>query len=628
MPAYLFIMLSALLYLQGCAETLPLQPLLPKEHVVITKPLESRDKAPSVSKLYQVPAPAMSREQQRLRFTAIGAMIQSGDYHEAMKQADSINQSALSDQEKSHLNLLYAQIRLSVGEAELAIENLNKIQPHLLSQEQTINYLQTWAFALSLTGKLLESAEYRIDLHSLLTSQEEMVQNQRAILETLVLLPDASLQIYEQSATGNLAGWLALAQIYRLKDQPDFNARLSQWREAFPGHPANTAQLTNHPAYEEAALHYPGSIAIILPGSGPFAAAAKAIKAGIMAAFDNLESSAYKPNLHFYDSMQATPADNYDQAIAAGAEMIIGPLDKKDIQSLADSVTLTVPVLALNHIQGLEQDNLYQFALNPVDDVEYITDKARQDGHKKALLLIPENPQTRRIAAYFKDYWQGGDKAIIKAQTYHPKATDFSLAIEKLLSLDESKPVDPEQMLPANQNSTQQQEADVLFISAYNAEARSIMQQLQLHDGADLAVYAMPNIYVGRANPARDSILNEITFCDMPWFFDSTYQGKLSMNSLTELTRQYKDSYLRLIAMGIDAFNLSARLNELDSSPYTGATGNLALTRDNRIKRELICAKYIDGKPKVTGFINRQRDSDVSSSHPSEESGPASKKRP
>ncbi len=65
----------------------------------------------------------------------------------------------------------------------------------------------------------------------------------------------------------------------------------------------------------------------------------------------------------------------------------------------------------------------------------------------------------------------------------------------------------------------------------------------------------------GQVNASLDADLNKITFCDTPWLFNKAYQGELSMDALKETWKQFPSSYLRLIAMGIDAYNLSTRLD-------------------------------------------------------------------
>ena len=50
------------------------------------------------------------------------------------------------------------------------------------------------------------------------------------------------------------------------------------------------------------------------------------------------------------------------------------------------------------------------------------------------------------------------------------------------------------------------------------------------------------------------------------------------------------------------AFNIIPHLGQLNSTPYSGATGTLSLNRENRISRELVCAKFINGKPELQDF--------------------------
>ena len=74
------------------------------------------------------------------------------------------------------------------------------------------------------------------------------------------------------------------------------------------------------------------------------------------------------------------------------------------------------------------------------------------------------------------------------------------------------------------------------------------------------------------------------------------------MLAMREVWSQFPSSYLRLVAMGIDAYHLAGRLSELATTPYPGATGKLSLTGDNRIKRNLMCAKFANGLPELLGY--------------------------
>lgn len=605
-PPLWCVLFPGLLLFSGCAST-PASSALPEQEVLVTHPLINNDQPERITELYQHPFASSSLEHNQQRLQAIEALIQAGDGANAKLHADAISPAELSSEQRAQLSLLYAQILLSFGEAEQAIESLALIQSQQLSPDNQIKYFQSQAFAYSLTGNLLDSAKSRIQLHPLIISPEEREKNQAAILEALRLLPDTALQTHQ---TDTLAGWMALANVLKYINQPDFDAQINQWRITFPGHPADLGFLYRPQDTPENTPLQAKAMALLLPESGTFAQAGKAIRAGFMAAFNHADNAS-KPTIRFYDTQKSAPQALYDLAVADGAQLIIGPLDKEHIQSLADTVTFSVPVLALNHIPGLQRNNLYQFSLSPLDDADQITHKALADGHRKALLLIPENAQGKRVAKYLTEDWQDLGGSVLETQSYNPKETDFSAPIQKLLNLDESEQRYTKILaLIPNLKYTprRRRDADAILLSAYSAEARSINPQLQFYQAGDLPVYAMPNVYIGQANALLDSDLNKITFCDTPWLFPKVYQGELGMDALKETWKQFPSAYFRLIAMGIDAYNLTTHLDDLEANVYSGATGKLSLTADQRIERKLMCAKFIDGQPEVSGFIGGNYD--------------------
>ena len=241
-PPLLFALLPGLVFFSGCAPT-PASSALPEQEALVTQPLIRNDQPEQMVELYQHPEttkdtgmgpmqPTSSlSEQNQQRLQSIESLIQAGEGSTAKQTADAINPADLSVEQRTQLSLLYAQILLSFGEAEQAIENLALIQPQQLSPDNKIKYFQSQAFAYSLTGNLLDGAKARIELHQLITSRDELEKNQAAILEALRLLPDSALQTKQ---TDDLAGWMALADILKYINQPDFNAQLNQWRATFP----------------------------------------------------------------------------------------------------------------------------------------------------------------------------------------------------------------------------------------------------------------------------------------------------------------------------------------------------------------------------------------------------------
>lgn len=542
----------------------------------------------------------------RIQQTQLAAAIKLVNQNkpDAAKQiADQIEQFRLSNKELSKLNLVYAQIGLSQGEAESALNRLRLVQYALLNPSEQIIYLRTKAFAWSLTGKLIESAKARIALQPLLKDPRQQQDNKVGTLETLRLLPMNALQIHQPPTANTLSGWMALAML--LNSTPNLtidDPNLALWRSNFSKHPANGAFLT---AYVASFQGIPTSIALLLPGSGPYAQAAKAIKDGIMAAYESDTQTTSKPEIKLYDSMKNDPVTLYKEAVAKGAQLVIGPLNKEHVQALGQTASLDIPVLTLNHIPGLNKFNLYQFALSPIDDAEQVTREAEQNGHKKVIVLTPSTELGERIQGYFKTALKNTDGTVVKAKSYNPDAHDYVTLLRDLLGLNESEKRFGElnRIIPELYfTPRRRQDVEAILMTAYPQNAHDIQANLQKL-GTTIPLYATSHIYNGVVNP-DDSDLNGITFCDIPWLFNAAYPGNLSQESLRELWQKYPEIYLRLIAMGIDAYNLIPHLSKLGMQSYQGATGNLRITDENRLQRQLVCGKFNHNQPQLLTHQN------------------------
>lgn len=526
--------------------------------------------------------------------------IQAGNMPAALKELDLINQAEIPPEQRSKFSLLDAQIALSLGDAEQALHKLENVRPRLLAGDDKISFYQALAFAQALTGNSLPSVTARIRLTSLLQKPDQQRENIAAILDLLSVMPLETLNV-PADMNDELAGWLSLAKILKQRDLPgvDLNAQIQQWRSTNPAHPANAeflqAYLTapqppiaNETAATPAAPSGP-MIAVLLPQSGAFASAANAIKAGLQAAHKVAAASAVQLPLKFYDTEQGDIASLYKQAVAEGAKQVIGPLVKEQIQALVSGSELTVPVLALNHVENLSKANLVQFGLSPIDEAEQLALKAHHDGRQSAILLVPNNSQGHRIGQYLTSAWQSQGGSVLGMQSYDPKQHDIGTMLNGLLAA------------PTSANAPKPQQT--LLLSASPEVARELAPQLKYHQNADLAVYAMPNIFSGRPNPAQDAELGKIKFCDMPWLFGEAYSGPLNQAALQSTWQNFNDTQLKLLALGLDAYNVLNQLPQLASTAYNGATGHLSLNSDNRITRKLLCAEYKAGVPVVTGFV-------------------------
>ena len=570
----------------------------PQKPRIDIKPPRIGVKAPSTD---GVKSYALKDDQAGQHLLNADTALQAGDTDTALKQLDLIDPAQLSPEQYSQFLLLAAQIALSMGDAESAVDKLNRARPTLLAESDKIAYYQSLAFAQALSGNILPAVSARIHLGNWLRQPAQQQANIGAILDMLSLLPEEQLTATPDMAE-ELRGWLALARILKPHEAhgDDVSAQIQQWRSSYPRHPANaeflqaylaTPQSSEAPeAFQEMATTSPTGpfIAVLLPASGPYAMAAKAIREGLNAA-QSQSANDQRRTLKFYDTEQGDINDLYQQALKEGATQIIGPLIKEQIQALANRSELTVPVLALNHVDNLSKTNLYQFGLSPIDEAEQLARKARHDGRQTAVLLVPNNAQGQRIGQYLANAWQHQGGVLKASLSYDPKQHDISQQLNALIAprTDINLPKTPQ----------------TLLLGASPEIARELAPQLKYHQDDDLAVYAMPSVYSGRQNPAQDTDLGRVQFCDVPWLFPDRYPGALSQAALQKQWQSLPEGVTRLIALGIDAYQLLAQLPQLTSQTYAGASGRLSLTTDNRIARQLVCAEFKAGIPVASGFV-------------------------
>lgn len=567
------------------------------------------------AKLYQSLATSKPSQRDEFNLLAAEAFIQSGDHASAQASIASINPNTLTPEQRNQLNLILIQIDLSHGDAEQALNRLDITQPYHLSPSNQVIFFQSLAFAHSLAGNLIKSAQARIQLYPLLESIEQQQENNKVILDTLSLLPSQTLILEQPAAPDILGGWMALANILKHKslkqNTTELQLYLSEWRRLFPQHPADDYFIQSYSTGLTNTFNIPKSIAVLLPESGRFSKAAEAIKIGLMAAYHQSESI-NQPAIRFYDTSSASSVYLYHQAISEGAELVIGPLSKDNIQELALSTDLTTPVLALNHVENLAKNNLFQFGLSPIDEAKQIVDKAISDGIKAAVILTAESTRGYRMADYLTEYWQQNNGTVLETAYYDRKANDFSTSIKGLLNLDEShyRYSALKQFLSQNIEYTERrrQDIDAIFLSASAQKARSLYPQLQFYRATKVPVYAFPQVYSGEPNPSADIDLNSIIFCDIPWVFPSIFSEKPDKESLRDSWQQFPKKYLRLFALGIDAFNLSSGLENIATTAFAGATGSLSINSENRITRQLVCAKFINGSPVIQDSSSEETD--------------------
>ncbi len=570
--------------------------------------LKKGDYRSAASIYQQLALTSGSPQREQYQMLAADALLNSDDNVTANAIADSINPMMLPLKDRYKLYLFYGQVELNAGNPGAALNQLDLIPYEQLEPRDRLRYHQQRAAVYSLTGNLPESVRERILIGELLDSRTLIDNNNTAILEALALMPNKTLEQLRTAHAHTLDGWIDLSHqlIHYQFDVNSLKRKVVDWRRKYPTHPADQEFLRIFLEKWAEDFRPPASIAVLLPQSGPYAGAANAIRDGFISAYYT-QDVARRPRIHFYDSQSLDVYTIYQTAIANGADFIVGPLAKNKIESLAMG-DLQVPVLALNQLPDLYRENMFQYGLNPEDEAKQAASLAWFDGHHAGLILTPASSFGQRIASHFAAYWRQLGGEILEVQTYNRKENDFSMPIKQLLNLDESeqryqqiKKIDRDLKFQPRRR----RDVDFIFLVSRSHEARLIRPQIQFHRASHVPIYTTSHVYTGHQNVNQDIDLDDIIFCDIPWLFDVDSNGQRSRQDLEDIWHPKLDNYVRLVALGIDAYDVIPHLYRLKSGSnarYSGTTGTLSVDDENRVHRQLHCAEFKKGAPNVLGL--------------------------
>jgi outer membrane PBP1 activator LpoA protein len=535
-------------------------------------------------------------------------LIRGGDVARAENILAGIDAGSLPEAQRQHYDVTQARLDLARNRPGQALERLQAMPAGGPWQADT-HRLRAEAYLLD--NNYLSSARERIALDGLLTDPQQKLKNHFATWEALTRLSDAQLQEMRMAPPPDvLSGWLELVELTRLYlQQPQALAEvIPQWQTRYPGHPASGEFITRLLENMGTAAQPPRQVAVLLPLSGSLAEASTAIRDGILAAYFDTSDGSLRPVLRFYDT-GANPGDavaRYHQAVTDGANFVIGPLRKEAVEALLQQEQLPVPVLTLNQVdtEGNVNASVYEFGLAPEDEAREVARRAWQDGHRRAISLVPQGEWGERVQAAFADEWSKLGGSLLDHPTYDPGEADHSRVISATLNLDASKArQDRLVRLLGRQlefEPRRRQDVDFIFLVATPEQARLIRPQLSFFRAQHVPVYSTSHVYSGQPDQSRDSDLNGLIFCDMPWMLESGSSWKELKQGISELWPDNAASRGRFYALGIDAYRILPYLGRFESSlfgSYHGVTGNLTIDPRQEVHRTLVWAQFKNGLP-------------------------------
>jgi len=329
----------------------------------------------------------------------------------------------------------------------------------------------------------------------------------------------------------------------------------------------------------------PQNIALLVPLDGSLANAGQAVRDGFLTAYQNDKTTSKPAHISVIDTTKQPIQEAYKQAVQDGADFVVGPLAKNELQTLINAGSINEPTLALNYLDSSQTapSNLYQYGLSPLDEARQSAALAWQNGLHHAVIMAPRSAWGKTVAQAFQNEWQalGGD--VVTQLFYTDSGQSLNESVRNLLS-------------------KYQKHIDVIFLAADPTTARQVKPLLKFYDADNIPIYATALVYAGTPNPTFDRDLNGVTFCDAPWVLaDSGAAAQLRQQISVFWPVNFQQNG-RLYALGVDAYQLSKQLSELAASTdetLDGTTGVLSLDSQHRVVRQLTCAQFQRGKPAI-----------------------------
>lgn len=561
----------------------------------------------SVEQLLQQASESKPEKAALLRLTAADQAYRQKDLTQAVRILEQIPPDSLKPAQQIFASTLNAEIALARSKPKVALKALDHPSMQHLSElpiQQQIRTQLTRARALEADNQHLSAARERVFIAPLL-SESAASENHERIWRLIQTLPLNALNVPGEE-NSELGGWLALAHATKSAGTLELQqAAIDQWRAANPQHPAAVQLPAPLSKLRELASQPLNKIALLLPEEGQLASVSRALRNGFMAAhYQAQQLGQRQPSIELYDSSRLTSLDDfYRQAQAAGVQLVVGPLEKPLVKQLGDREQLPITTLALNYgnVGQESPPQLFQFGLAAEDEAREAARRAWADGMRRGVVMVPSGEWGDRVLQAFQQGWQAtGGNLVAVVRIDQPARLAQQIAELFQLRQSEARGKRLQSMLGSEvaAQPSRRRDIDFIFLAATPQQAQQIKPTLAFQYAGDVPIYATSHLYSPKEEQNYYLDLEGIQFCETPWLLNTNPNDNLPQLVGSQWP-QASGSLGRLYAMGADAYRLAPRLTQIKAMPETridGLSGNLSLTPDQRIQRQLPWAAFRDGQ--------------------------------
>jgi uncharacterized protein len=413
-----------------------------------------------------------------------------------------------------------------------------------------------------------------------------------------------------------LQGWIDLAYAYQQNndvpapqddDTPDTIATKSQnqkqllkqainnWAIQYPDHPAK--EIISILAGEQTlAVDANGKkVALLLPLSGSSRIFGETIRQGYIDAIKFFPQEPQQ-NVIVVDTTSAPMDALIQQAQEQHVELIVGPLLKNEVTKIKE-LAPAIPVLALNKVDKTttSANKMCFFALSPEDEAKDAADHIYSQNKIKPLVLVPQNDLGRRVAQSFAAQWAqlsaNSSQAYVQ---YFGNAKTLSANMNHNVGISlAGSPISNDEVSSGEMISAG---FDAIYIYASYDELTLIKPMLDMGANKNIGnssavmIYSSSKSHVANASDDFYYDMNKTEYAEIPMIQKDNVNTKIPSN----VQKDY--SLMRLYAMGIDAWRLTNRFNQLNSYQLNfldGMTGKLSTSDQCEVTRSLSWQQYI-----------------------------------
>ena len=493
------------------------------------------------------------------------------------------------------------------GEHSDARQTASGINPAQLHAYASLRYFYCFGASALALGEHATAAQNLTEMYRVGNAVQLDANAPELTWSAISQLPESTLVAQSEQSSGSGRGWYELGLVARrhLADPAQFSSAFAEWRAKHASHPGIALESRlNSLAASMAAK--PRNVALILPFGSDFAGAATAVRDGFMTARYLDASVSDRPEVRIYDSDNGDFETTVRQAVADGADILVGPLRKPRVSGVRGYSDLGARVLALNIVS--EDNNaspagFYQFGLSPEDEANQVARRAIAVG-KRALLLVPDTSWGHRMHAAYSSTWSDLGGTLVAEIFYGESADTYPTAVKRGFSIDlsETRGTELQRTVGINlhREPRRRQDVDVILLAGFPDNARQILPQIRYFRAENVPVYATSHVYAGGTRLSRDSDLDGITFGDMPWLFAANDHD--SFNAVRRNWGAESQTFARLYGFGIDAYRLLPYLPKLQQQRglrVPGVTGDLWMDERGVIHRNMTWLQFVDGLPQL-----------------------------